>query len=304
MSRFSPLHTLPGPVRGALWMTLAAISMTTMAVLVRHLAAEIHPIEIGFFRMLLGIGFLVPLMVREGPRALHSSSHRFFFGRSILTVIFLMTFFPGVALMEIADAQALTFTEPLFGAVLAIMFLGEPVRAPRIAAVLVGFAGALIILRPGFEVIGTGAVLMLIAALASAFGNTINKFTTRTDSPNTIVFYHAIYSTPLIFIAALFVWTWPTAEQFLWLLAIAGLGTVNQQAFSRAFAAADASMVLPFHFLRLPFGAALGYLVFAELPDIWVWIGAAVIFAATLVLARREAGGSGADQGNTKATRA
>lgn len=281
---------VPGPVRGALWMTVGAVSMTSMAVMVRHLATDIHPIEIGFFRMVLGLGFLVPLMARAGTRAIHTRNHRFFQIRSIFTFIFLMTFFPGVALMEIADAQALTFTEPLFGAALAILFLGEPVRAQRIIAVLVGFAGALIILRPGFEAVGIGAVLMLIAALTSALGNTINKFATRTDSPDTIVFYHGVYAIPPIFIAALFVWTWPTAEQFLWLVAIAGLGTLNQQSFSRAFTAADASVVLPFHFLRLPCGAALGFIVFAELPDIWVWIGAAVIFAATLMLARREAG--------------
>ncbi len=290
MSGLPSLSMLPGPVRGALWMTVAAVSMTSMAVLVRNLAAEIHPIEIGFFRMLLGLIFLAPLMVREGRRVLYSRNHRFFFGRSILSLIFLLTYFPGIALMEIADAQALSFTEPLVGAVLAIMFLGEKLRPRRLVAVAVGFSGALIILRPGFEAIGGGAALMLIAALASAFGGTINKFTTRSDSPNTIVFYHSIYVIPTIFIAALFVWTWPTAEQFLWLLAIAALGTVNQQSFSRAFAAADASMVLPFHFLRLPFGAALGYIVFAELPDIWIWIGAAVIFAATLMLAHREAG--------------
>lgn len=288
--------SLPGPVRGGAWMTLAALGVVLMAVLVRRLAVDVHPFEIAFFRTLIGLVFLMPLMVRGGRAAFVSNNHRHFALRGVFSSIFLMTFFPGIAMMEIADAQALNFTEPLFGAVLAVLFLGEPVRRGRIAAILVGFGGALIILRPGVVPISTGAVLMLTAAFASGASNSVNKFLTRTDHPDTIVFYHTIYMMPPVMAAALFVWTWPTFEQFLYLIAIGGLGVMCQLSFSRSFAAADASVVLPFHFTRLPFGAVLGYVVFAELPDIWVWVGGGVIFGAVFHITRSETRADKADK--------
>ncbi len=282
------IAALRGPVRGAAWMTLAALGVVVMAVLVRQLAVQIHPFEIALFRTLIGLIFLMPLMVRAGRTVLHSNNHRLFALRGVFSSIFLMCFFPAIAMMEIADAQALNFTEPLFGALLAVLFLGEPARPGRIAALLVGFCGALIILRPGVVPVSTGAMLMVAAAFASGASNTINKHLTRTDRSTTIVFYHAIYMTPAILIASLFVWTWPTPSQFLTLTAIGALGLLCQISYSRSFAVADATVVLPFHFTRLPFAAVLGYVVFAELSDIWVWVGGAIIFSAIFYISRSE----------------
>ena len=177
--------------------------------------------------------------------------------------------------------------------------LGEVIRVRRVIALVVGLTGALIILRPGFNEFSIGAGLVLLGALANATSNIIVKFKTRTDHPDTVVFYLALYVTPLILIPALFVWQWPNAEQLMWLVAIGFCATLNQRFLSRAFAAADAgrdvvlvsdaTVVLPFDFVRLPFAAAFGFAVFTEIPDVWVWVGGSVIFGASIYLAHREA---------------
>jgi drug/metabolite transporter (DMT)-like permease len=159
--------------------------------------------------------------------------------------------------------------------------------------VVVGFAGVLIILRPGVVQVSLGALLVLAGALTAAASNTIVKFTTRTDHPDAIVFYQMVYVTPLICVPALYVWTWPNLEQVLLMFGVGFFATLNQRFLSRAYAAADAIAVLPFEFARLPFAPVIGFLAFRELPDIWAWLGGAVIFSASLYMVRQETRGRG-----------
>lgn len=276
-------------VRGGLWMMAAAAAFTVMTVLIREVATDIHPFEIAFFRTLTNLLLMMPFVIRTRGAGLKTKNHKSFAIRGLFGFAFLMTYFPGAALIPVDQSQALIFTSPLWGGVLAILFLGEPVRLIRVLALVSGFLGAIIILRPGVMEISPGALLVLAAALVYAASNTIVKFTTRSDHPDTVVTYLMIYVTPMTLITALFVWTWPTWEQLLLLVGVGVLATLNQRFLSRAFAAADASVVLPFDFSRLPFAAILGFLVFAEFPDVWVWVGGAIIFAASIFVAHREA---------------
>ena len=282
--------TLPGTVRGAIWMASGCLSFAAMAVMVRVLAEEIPPLEIGFFRSVFALLLMTPYALRTGSTIWQSTNHKAFAARGVTGAIFVMCFFPGIALMEIADAQALTFTTPLFGMMLAMLFLGEGFRLNRVLVLGVGFAGALIIIRPGFQSVSVGAVLVLIAALSAAGSGTLQKYITRHDPPDKLVFFHGLYMTPLTLVGALFDWQWPTLWQLALLFVMAFLATINQRFIARAFAAADATSVFPFVFMRLPFGALLGFIVFRELPDIWVWLGGAVIFGAALYLARNDSG--------------
>ena len=214
------------------------------------------------------------------------NNQKVFAARGVTGAIFIMCFFPGISLMEIADAQALTFTTPLFGMVLAMLFLGEAFRVNRIFVLAIGFAGALIIIRPGFQSVNIGALLVLISALSASGSGTLLKFATRSEPPDKTVFYHGLYMTPITFFGALYEWEWPSLTQMGLLIIMAVLATLNQRCLSRSFAAADATIVFPFLFMRLPFGALMGYLVFLEFPDIWVWIGGTIIFGAAVYLAR------------------
>ncbi len=284
-----PSRAVPAALRGGLWMMAAALAFTVMTTLIRRVAVEIHPFEIAFVRAAVNLVLMIPYAMRVGRTLFHAEGQGIYALRGAIGLVFLMSYFSGAAMIPVANSQSLIFTSPLFASVLAVLLLGEVVHIRRITALLIGFAGALIILRPGLIEFGIGAGLVLIGAMANATSNVIVKHKTRTDAPDTVVFYLALYVTPLILVPALFVWTWPSLTQLLWMIAIGVCATLNQMFLSRAFATADATVVLPFDFSRLLFAVLIGYLVFAELPDIWVWVGAVVTFGASVYLAHREA---------------
>lgn len=270
-------------------MTAAAIAFTVMTTLIRETAKSVHPFEIAFFRALVNFVLMIPFALRAGATGLKTNNHKAFALRGVCGLVFLMSYFSGAALIPVAESQALSFTSPLWGSLLAVLFLSERVTRTRAFALAAGFVGVLIILRPGLVQVSAGALLVLTGALAAAASNTIVKFTTRTDHPDAVVFYQMVYVTPLIFVPALWEWIWPTLEQLLLMFGVGFFATLNQRFLSRAYAAADATAVLPFEFTRLPFAAVIGYLAFRELPDIWAWIGGAAIFGASLYMVQREA---------------
>lgn len=291
------MQNWPSSVRGGLWMMAAALSFTIMTTLIREVAQEIHPFEIGFFRVITNLILMLPFAIRTGPSIFQSSNHRVYAYRGAFGLLFLLTYFPGAAMIPVSDSQALIFSSPLFASVMAIIFLGERVRARRVSALIIGFCGAVLILRPGFDTVSMGALLVLVGAFANAASNVMVRHTTRTDHPDKAVFFLMIYMTPLATIPALFVWTTPTLEQVVYMIAIGFCGALNQRFMSRAFAASEATAILPFDFARLPFAAIIGWIVFAELPDIWVWVGGTAIFGASLYIAHREAKASRAEAG-------
>ena len=280
---------MPASLRGGLWMMAAALSFTIMTTLVREVAQDIHPFEIGFFRVVTNLLLILPFAFRTGRQIFVTSNHRAYALRGLFGILFLVTYFPGAALIPVSDSQALFFTSPLFATVMAAVFLGEILHARRIIALIIGFCGAVVILRPGLDSVNIGALLVLVGAFANAASNVTVRHTTRTDHPDVAVFYLMLYMTPLATVPAIFVWTTPTLSQLGFLVAIGFFATLNQRFLSRAFSAAEATAIIPFDFTRLIFATAIGWLVFAELPDIWVWVGGGVIFCASVYIAHREA---------------
>jgi drug/metabolite transporter (DMT)-like permease len=282
-----------GPIRGALWITLANLCFTAMAGIIRHVSADVHPFEIAFFRAFFGLIFMAPWFLRIGLSSLRSRRVGMHVCRSLFMLGAAMTWFTAISLMPIAEVTALSFTTPLFATLGAALFLAERVGVRRAAAIGVGFAGAMIILRPGIETLTMPALAALAAAAFSAAGMVVVKSLSRTESAATIVTYVGLLLTPLSLVPALFVWSTPSPGSLAWLAALGLVANLGHLSFARAMAAADASAVLPFDFLKLLFTATLGYLLFAEVPDVWTWIGAAVIFGATLYTARRESRAAG-----------
>jgi len=282
------LTDLAPALRGGLYMMGAAASFTIMTALIRVIAQEIHPFEIGFFRTITNLILMIPFVLRTGPTVFQTENHKVYALRGLIGVAFVMSYFSGAAMIPVSDSQALIFTSPLFAAALVVVFLGEKIRGRRMFALGIGFVGAMIILRPGFDAINLGAVLVLIGAMTNGASNALVKYTTRKDHPDTAVLFLMLYVTPLIALPTVFVWVTPSWEQLGFLLAIGFFATLNQRFLSRAFAAADATAVLPYDFSRLPFAALIGWFVFSELPDFWVWVGGAIIFAASIYIAHRE----------------
>lgn len=279
---------LPGTLRGALWMLLAAISFAALTSVIREMSSSMHTFELVFFRSLFGLLFMLPWFWRAGIGALKTERMKLHGFRSVIGLSAMLFWFSAIALMPIAEAMALSFTAPLFATIGAALFLGETVRARRWAATLIGFIGTLIIVRPSGIEIGWASTLVLAASACMSMAALSVKSLSRTDSPNTIVLFMGLLMTPMSLIPALFVWSAPQPSDYLWFLAMGLFATIGQVSMARSFASADISAVLPFDFSRLIFAAILGYVFFAEIPDLWTWVGAAIIFLATLYTAHRE----------------
>lgn len=270
-------------------MTAAAFFFAGLGVFIRLAAADLHPFEIVFFRNALSVVFLLPLFVRGGLAGLATRRIGLHAGRAFTGLAAMMMWFTAITLMPLAEATAISFTAPLFASIAAALFLGEVFQRRRLTALAVGFLGMLIIIRPGAETLSPPAYLALGGALLVALAALQVKVLSRTETPNTIVIYMNVLTAPVSLIPALFVWTWPAPLTWAYLVGVAATATVAHLCYTRAFAAADASAVLPYDYIRLPVIAALAFLVFGQVPDLWTWAGAAVILASSVYITRREA---------------
>jgi drug/metabolite transporter (DMT)-like permease len=281
---------LSAPTLGALMMTLAAFGLSVMNVAIREAAAELDPLQIAFLRNFFAAVFMLPWMIRTGVRrSLATTRLRLHIWRALIGLSAMIAWFTSLSLLPLADAVALNFTVPLFATIGAALVLGEVVRARRWTATVIGFLGVLIILRPGFQELTLAMALPMLAAVFMAISVLLVKTLSRTESAGAVVLYMNLLMTPLSLIPALFVWQWPSWYVLALTLLIGLLGAVSHLVLTRAYALADASAVLPFDYTRLPFVALFAFLIYGEVPDLWVWIGAAVIAVSAFYIARREA---------------
>ncbi|WP_417520052.1 DMT family transporter [Minwuia sp.] len=282
---------------GASLVVLATVGFSCMHAMIQYLGKQgLHGFEIAFFRNLFGMIVLGPILIKHGLEPFRTTKLRLHFIRAGVNSVAMLMFFYGITTgIALGLVQALSFTAPLFTSILAVIFLGERMRAHRWTALFVGFIGTLIILRPGVAEIPAGAWLLLGAAMMWGIAMVIIKRLTATDSAVTVSLYMVVMLTPISGIAASFFWQWPTTEQFMWLVAIAVIGTGAQLAFTQAFRLADATAVLPFDFSKLIWSALLGWIFFAQVLDVWVWVGAILIFFSGFYIAYRERKVSGAE---------
>lgn len=277
-----------GALLGVGLMFVSTFFFAGMHASIRHVSAEIHPFEIAFFRSLFALVVVLPWFIRLGIAPLRTRRIGLHGLRAIFNVGAMLAYFYALSIAPLAEVTALGFTAPIFATMLAALILGEVVRLRRWTAILVGFAGVMIIVRPGFDEIGQGQLLTLFSSLSWACALLVIKTLSRTDSSVTIISYMALLMMPLVLIPASFVWQWPTVEQLLWLILIGVLGGAGQLAMTEALHQADTAVVMPIDFCKLPWVAALAYLAFGEVPDLFTWIGGSVIFASTLYIAYRE----------------
>ncbi|MBI4182391.1 MAG: DMT family transporter [Proteobacteria bacterium] len=283
------LPRLPAVVLAGLCMAGATLCSSLVNAFLRHLSQEVHPFEVAFLRMFLGLVFLLPILIRTGPAALRTKRHGLFLLRGAITAVMTAGWTYALFLIPIDKATALSFTMPLWITLGAAIFLGEAVGWVRWAAVAAGFAGSLVILRPGLAAYEAALVLPLMVAAASAVVMLIIKVLARTEAAHTVVLYMGLYTTPFLLLFAIPVWVTPGPGFLFWTFVAGSLGSLGHLLYTRAMALADASVAAPFDFLRLPYAAVIGMIWFGELMDGWSWVGAGVIVAAAAFSARREA---------------
>lgn len=282
---------MPPPLAGFLMVVLAAALFASMHSTIRFVAVSggIHPFEMAFFRNLFGLIVFAPFLVKHGFGIFRTRRLGLHLGRAGMNSISMLSWFTVLALMPVADATALSLIGPVFVSLLAILFLGERVGPRRWFGISLALAGGLIIIRPGFVEIGLGTWLILFSAVVVSASKLIAKILSGTESAVTIVGLLTCLTVPITLVPALFVWQTPTLEQ-LGLLAMIGiLGTIGHLLFVQAYKLADISLVEPAIFTRMIWAALIGFVLFSEFPDMWTWIGGAVIVVGTTYIARREA---------------
>ncbi len=286
-------RALPGNARGALWMLLAGAVFTGQGAIVKSLGDRLDSFEIAFFRCAFGLLAILPFVI--GPYFSQGSAALFLTGRpwmhlarALVGVAGVFCGFYAVTHMPLADATAISFTKPLFMIVLAVVFLGEQVRWRRWTATAIGFTGVLIIMRPGTESFQPAALVALLGSFFIADVVVLVKKLSATERNATILFYFAAITTVVSAIPAVFVWQTPMAHELAFLILVGITATVGQACALRAYRAGEATAVVPFDYARLIFAAVYGYAFFAEVPDLWSYVGAAVLIASTLYIALRE----------------
>lgn len=279
---------MPDVVRGVLWMVGQAVSFSAMVACVRYLSSDIGAAEIVFFRSFFGLLLQLPWLLGGGWRHLAPPGLRLIVLRSFLLYGGSFVWFIGLGMMTISDAVALQFTLPLFAVIGAGLILRESVGPRRAVATLAGFAGALIIIRPGFQEVSLGALVVLCSAALYAGVHLLTKPLSGTVSGSVLIFYGNLICLPLALAFAAPDWVTPSTGHWPYLLAIGLFGTVAHVFMTRAYRLADASIIAPVDFSKMLFTALLGWVLFNESSDALTWVGAAVIFASTTTITRYE----------------
>jgi drug/metabolite transporter (DMT)-like permease len=276
-------------LRAMLLMLLSTLFLSTMHGLVRYVSSDMHPFEIAFFRNLFGLAAILPLVWRAGPGRLATRQPHLQLIRGALGVVAMLGWFYGLSVVPIAEATALSFSSALFGSLGAVILLGEKMRLRRWSAIIIGFIGTLVILRPGVEALDAGSLIIVLSAFCWGTNVVIVKRLGQTDSAVSVVAWMSIVLTVMSIFPALWVWQWPSAQQLGWLLLIGTVGTCGHLCMVNALKLADATSILPLDFTRLLWTSLIGFWVFSEIPDIWTWIGGIIIFSSSAFITYREA---------------
>jgi drug/metabolite transporter (DMT)-like permease len=271
-------------------MILSCAVLAGLAAIGRYVTTSgVPPFQVVFLRVIFALITLLPLFLLHGRSFVRTDQWILYGVRALTGSIAMLTWFSALALISVGEVTAISFLAPVFATVGAALFLGEIVRIRRWAATLIGLAGALVILRPGIVEMSLGSWIAVGSAVAMGVSSVFIKRLADGDHPDKVVFLSSCLQAPLTFVPAVLVWQWPDPDLWPWLVAMGPIATLGHVTLTRAFAAAEASFTMTFDFARLPFAVAFGFAVFGEVIDLWTWIGAAIIFSASLFIAHREA---------------
>ena len=287
-SSMSPAPLATNNIKGMVFMLISTVGFAAMVMLVRATSTDLHPFEIAFFRNLFGLLVLVPWFVKDGWMPFKTRRLGVHVVRNLVQVTTVLSFFFALAITPLALATALSFIAPIFATILAILFFREMVGVRRWMAILFGFAGTYVILRPGFVPISLGPLLVIFSSVMFSISLTIMKLLSRTDSTVTITCYSASLLAVFSLGPAAYFWQWPTWEQLGLLVALGLIATSAQMFFIQAMKIADMNVVMPMFFFQLIWVAAGAYLTFGEAPDAYTLLGGAMVFASTFYIAYRE----------------
>jgi drug/metabolite transporter (DMT)-like permease len=276
----------PSLAKAALWMAGWLSLMLMMTVAGRAATLEIDVFQILEMRAIIGLVLLSPLIYRAGGLgAMRTKVLGQHVGRNAVHYFAQYAWFLALTMIPLAQLISIEFTMPVWTAIFAGLFLGERIGGLRIASILLGILGVAIIVRPGLDHVEPGQLIAMVMAVGFGFSVTMVKGLTRHDSVLRIIFWMLVLQGLIGLLPALWVWRWPSAETWPWIVLIAACGTFSHYCMAKAMTHADATIVVPMDFLRVPLSALLGYLLYSEMLDVWTVAGALLIlFGNTLNL--------------------
>jgi drug/metabolite transporter (DMT)-like permease len=273
----------------AIFLIITSVFFGTVMLSFLKIAQEdVNVYVAGFFRFFLGLVIILPYVIKKKDLVLKTTHLKQHFLRAILGLPAMLLYFSALVLLPIEKLTAISFVVPLIVTILAVFFLGEKIYIYRTLALVLGFSGMLVIIRPGFVDISIGVYMVLFSALLWSINIIITKKISKDDSAITIIAYQSIFMSLLSFFIVIFFWEMPSLKTFIYLVLAAMCGTVLHLTLNHAFKLVDVSMTQPYSFLNLVFASIIGYFVFDEIPDFYTWIGALIIFTGVLIISYRE----------------
>ena len=274
-------------IRAIAFMMVGGLSMVLMQASVKLLSDALHPFVITLFRALLVFIIILPILLWNGLGTVKTSSVKLQVIRGGVGGVCMLCMFTGFSLVSLPEATSLLFTVPIFATILSVIFLSERVGIKRWGAIFLGFAGILVITRPDVS-LNLGHLLLLNAAILWSISIVIAKRLTEKDTIISITFWQAMGCVPLALVASLFVWETPTLTQLLYLLGIAGLGTLGHALVYASLKLGKVSFLLPLDYIRIIWSTLLGFLLFGSLPTLYLYAGTFLIISATAFISYRE----------------
>lgn len=274
----------PSIPKAALWMAGWLSLMIVIAVAGREAMRELSVFQVMEMRSVIGFIMFYPVLHASGGFAAIRTSHPLqHIGRNIAHYGAQLGWFFALTLIPLGQVVAIEFTMPIWTAILAATFLGERMTAWKIAAIILGLIGVIVIVRPATGEINPGQLIALAAAVGFGTSIALVKYLTRTESTVAIIFWMLVLQSAFGLIPALVTWQWPSLHVWPWVIVIAFCGTFSHVCMTNALNHADATVVIPMDFLRVPLTALAGWLIYAERLDMLTVLGAGMILLGNLL---------------------
>jgi len=267
---------------------LSVFFSAALSVLIKLAQQDTNVFTAAFLRFFFGMLVLSPIFIKTKLSVFKTTHLKIHILRVVLNYPSMLLFFYAINFVSIEKANSLTFVVPFIATILAVIFLKEKIYFYRIFALILGFIGMLIVIRPGMIEVSFGVYMILISSFLWAIMIIITKRLSRDDSALTILSYQYFLMFIISFVVAIFNWQSPSIETIFYLFLAGFSGTIFHLTLYQAYKLADVSLVQPYSFLVLVFASIMGYFVFGEIPDIYTWIGTSVIFIGVVIISIRE----------------
>jgi drug/metabolite transporter (DMT)-like permease len=277
-------------LKAALWMGGSIASFLTMTVAGRAIMPALDVFQVMEMRSVIGWFILLPLVLASGGfAAMRTKRPLQHIGRNVVHYAGQFAWLQALTMIPLAQLISIEFTTPIWGALLAVLFLGERMSLRKVAAILLGLIGVLVIVRPGATTVDPGHLIMLAGAVGFGISVVMVKSLTRTDSVVAIIFWMLIIQSVIGLVPAIAVWRSPDTWMWPWILLVSFTGMSSHFCMARALSYAEATVVMPMDFLRLPLSALIGFLLYSERIDLFTAVGAALILTGNLFNLQRRA---------------